>query len=109
MARNDPPTNLRMGFGYGQARAAGLGGVRASRSPRQVNKITLENREVRQAIDSLRRAALDPAWHPYISHRVAEGCSAAAIAEEWQWMERYSRMRMRGYSIGYCLKYHWPW
>jgi hypothetical protein len=35
---NDPPSNLRMGFGYHQARAAGLGGLRQDKSPRQVNR-----------------------------------------------------------------------
>jgi hypothetical protein len=109
MARNDPPTSLRMGFGYGQARAAGLGGIRASRSPRQVNEITKENKEARQAIGKLHEIAKDPVWKPYIEHRVAEGCSAAEIADEYYWMDRYLRMRRRLYSVAYCLKYHWPW
>jgi hypothetical protein len=49
---NDKPTSQRMGFGYGQARAAGLGGVRASRSPRQVNKIIQENKSAREATEA---------------------------------------------------------
>ena len=56
---NDKPTSLRMGFGYGQARAAGLGGVRASRSPRQVNQILKENKSARDATESLREYAKD--------------------------------------------------
>jgi hypothetical protein len=98
-----------MGFGYGQARAAGLGGIRASRSPGQVNKITKENKESRHAIEKLREIAKDPEWKPYIEHRIAQGHSASEIAEEYYWMERYSRMRRRHYSVSFCLKHHWPW
>jgi hypothetical protein len=74
-----------------------------------VNKITQENKETRQAIEQLREAAKDAEWQPYIEHRVAQGCSAAAIADEWHWMKRYVRMRTRGFSVAFCLKYHWPW
>jgi hypothetical protein len=106
---NDKPTSLRMGFGYGQARAAGLRGVRPSRSPNQVNRITRENKASREAMKALQEFAKDPAWGPYLKHRAAEGCSAEMIAEELQWMERYFRMRQRGFSVTWCLKYHWPW
>jgi hypothetical protein len=104
---NDQPTSLRMGFGYGQARAAGLGGIRASRSPFQVNKITVENKKTRHALETLREMAKDREWDAYIKHRVAEGCSADVIADEAYWMDRYSRMRRRGHSVSGCLKYHW--
>jgi hypothetical protein len=104
---NDQPTSLRMGFGYGQARAAGLGGIRASRSPRQVNQITEENKKTRHALETLREMAKDPEWAPYIKHRIAEGCSADVMADEAYWMDRYSRMRRRGFSVAGCLKYHW--
>src|SRR4051812_17920539 len=106
---NDKPTSLRMGFGYGQARAAGLGGLRSARSPNQVNRITKENKANREAIKDLRDAARDPGWAPYLKHRAQEGCSAEAIAEEFYWMQRYFRMRQRGFSVAGALKYHWPW
>jgi hypothetical protein len=71
--KNDKPTSLRRGFGYEQARAAGLGGVLASRSPRQVNKILKEKKSTRSATELLRESAQDPDWVPLIKYRVAEG------------------------------------
>jgi len=106
---NDKPTSLRMGFGYGQARAAGLGGVLAPRSPRQVNKIQKENKAARNATETLREAAKDSEWVPLIKHRIAEGLSAEEISDEIYWIERYARMRSRGFSVAGCLKYHWPY
>jgi hypothetical protein len=106
---NDRPTSLRMGFGYGQARAAGLGGIRADRSPRQVNKIIKENRSNRTAIAELRYHAQDPDWIPLIEFLVAEGFSAEDISTEVYWLNRYAWARFkRGSSLEYCLKYHWP-
>jgi hypothetical protein len=105
---NDKPTSLRMGFGYGQARAAGLGGLRAARSPRQINKITEENKADRKATSILREAAKDPGWKGYLEHRIAEKCSSVDIADELYWMERYWRMRTQGHSVAWCLKHHWP-
>ena len=90
---NDPPTNLRMGFGYHQARAAGLGGIREARSPRQVNHFIAESKATREATAELREAAKDPEWVAFITHRIAEGRSARDIAEELYWMKRYTRMR----------------
>jgi hypothetical protein len=76
--RNDPPTNLRMGFGYRQARRAGLGGVRASRSPNQYNKAVDEN----EALRRLRREReLDSGWIPFIVHWIDEGISPERILE----------------------------
>jgi hypothetical protein len=77
--KNDRPTSLRMGFGFGQARAAGLGGIRPPRSPNQVNKITRANKANREAIEALREAAKDPQWKPYLEHRAQAGCSGELI------------------------------
>ena len=104
---NDQPTSLRMGFGYGQARAAGLGGIRAPRSPNQVNKITRANKANKEAIEALRETAKDPQWRAYLEHRAQEGCSSEVIADEFYWMERYTRARARGSSVDWCLKRHW--
>src|ERR1700682_551328 len=97
MARNDPPTSLRMGFGYGQARAAGLGGIRASRSPRQVNKIIEENKSAREATEALREYAKDVDYAILITHRVEEGCTPEQINEEIFWIRRYAWSRSKGY------------
>lgn len=104
---NDQPTSLRMGFGYYQARAAGLGGVRADRSPRQYNKIIDDNKAEREALESLREAARDPEWIPLIKHRGAEQVTAQRIAKEIYWTKRYIKWRARGCSIEYCLRHHW--
>ena len=106
---NDQPTSLRMGFGYGQARAAGLGGIRASRSPNQVNKIIQENKSTREAIESLREYAKDSAYAILITHRAEEGCTAEHINEEISWIRRYAFARSRGYSFAFRLKHHWPY
>jgi hypothetical protein len=95
-----------MGFGYHQARAAG-GGVRESRSPRQVNRYIKDSRETREAIVELRGTANDPEWTPLIEHRIKAGCTAAQIADEIYWIRRYARMRAKGYSAEKCLRYHW--
>jgi hypothetical protein len=106
---NDKPTSLRMGFGYGQARAAGLGGVRADRSPRQVNKITKENQNTRRATTDLRRLAEDPEWIPLIKFLAGEGATAEEISEEIYWVNRYAWARIKKrFSLEYCLNYHWP-
>jgi hypothetical protein len=106
---NDKPTSLRMGFGYGQARAAGLGGVRASRSPRQVNKILQENKSARDATESLREYVKDLNWALLITHRVEEGNTPEQINEEISWIRRYAWARSKGYSLAFRLKHHWPW
>jgi hypothetical protein len=104
---NDDPTSLRMGFGFHQARAAGLGGVRASRSPRQVNRHIKDNKAAREAIRHLQEAQKDEEWHPFIRHRIDEGRTAQEISDELRWIDRYARMRARGYSVAWCLRYHW--
>ena len=106
---NDKPTSLRMGFGYGQARAAGLGGVRASRSPRQVNKILQENKSDRDATASLREAAKDYHWALLITHRIEEGQTPQEISNEIYWIKRYAWARGKGHSLASRLKRHWPY
>jgi hypothetical protein len=98
-----------MGFGYGQARAAGLGGIRASRSPSQVNKIIQENKSAREAIESLREYAKDADYAILITHRAEEGCTAEEINEEIGWIRRYAFSLSRGYSLAFRLKYNWPY
>jgi hypothetical protein len=105
---NDKPTSLRMGFGYGQARSAGLGGVLAPRSPRQVNRIIRGNKSAREATEALREAAKDSDWVRLIKHRVADGQTPEAISEEIYWIERYARARKR-FSLAWCLRHHWPY
>ena len=105
---NDKTTSQRMGFGYGQARAAGLGGVRASRSPRQVNKIIQENKSAREATEALREYAKDPDYAILITHRAEEGSTPAQINEEISWIRRYAWARSKGYSLASRLKHHWP-
>ena len=106
---NDPPTNLRMGFGYHQARAAGLGGLRASRSPRQVNLYIEESKADREAIRQLREAQKDGEWIPFILHRIDEERTAQEIANELYWIKRYARAKAQGYSLAYRLRHHWPY
>lgn len=106
---NDKPTNQRMGFGYGEARAAGLGGIRADRSPRQVNKIIKENQSARKGISELKQFLEDPEWMPLIKFRAAEGIRADDIANEIYWIKRYAWARLeKRFSLEYCLKRHWP-
>lgn len=104
---NDKPTNMRMGFGYEQARAAGLGGVRASRSPKQVNEILNHNKTEREAISSLTERTKDPDWIPLVKHRAAEGRSAKDIDTEIYWINRFAWAKAKGYTLAYRLKYHW--
>jgi hypothetical protein len=104
---NDKPTSLNMRFGYDQHRASGMGGMRAPRSPNQVNKITRENKSARTATDHLRDAKNDSDWARLIRHRAAQGVTAEEISDEIYWIERYARARKR-YSLDWCLKHHWP-
>ncbi len=105
---NDKPTSLKMEFGYGQARAAGLGGIRAPRSPRQVNKILEGNKSARDATESLREYAKDHDWALLITHRIEEGNTPEQMNEEISWIRRYAWARSKGYSLAFRLKYHWP-
>lgn len=74
--RNDPPTSLRRGYGYRQARAAGLGGVRADRSPRQVNNYIKARKADDNGKEYLRdEIHKDPEWGPFVEHWIREGLS----------------------------------
>src|SRR4051812_6148188 len=97
-----------MGFGYGQARAAGLGGVRAPRSPRQVNKILQKNKSERGATEALREYSKDPDWGRLIKHRAAEGQKAEQIDNEIYWIKRFAWARSKRFGLAFRLKYHWP-
>ena len=109
MPRNDHPTNRRMGFGFEQARAAGLDGVRPDRSPRQVNKIVRENKETRDAIRELQEVRDDPEWEAFIKHRASQGHDAQSIATEVYWIKRYASEKAKGYRLEGLLKWHWPY
>src|SRR5258708_7743753 len=91
---NDDPTNLRMGFGYHQARAAGLKGIQASRSPKQVNRIIEENKTERDAVKLIRQTVKnDPDWAPFVEHWVREGLSADQIYDSLFYAQAYARER----------------
>lgn len=97
---NDPPINRRMVFGYKQARAAGLGGVRPSRSPRQVNRCIKESKEARLSVSFLRdEIGNDLEWEPFIRHRVREGCGTHEIACELYLMQTYMFEKESGLSL----------
>jgi hypothetical protein len=77
---NDPPTSLKMGFGYRQARAAGLEGIRRDRSPRQVNLIVRDRKSEKEALEYIQgMVADDPEWKPFVEHWVREGLNAQAV------------------------------
>jgi|KBSSwiStaDraftv2_1062776.scaffolds.fasta_scaffold341951_3 hypothetical protein len=80
--RNDPPTTLRRVYGYHQARASGVGGVRADRSPRQVNRYWAERKEANENIEYVRQIVdADPEWLPFVLHWKGEGLTVAQIAD----------------------------
>jgi len=106
---NDKPTSLRMGFGYNQARRAGLDGLREARSPRQVNRIYRERKEGKELVDELqRRAANDPDFGRLIVHRLREGVTLEDIYTEIYWIDRFAFWRIKKrFSLDRCLKRHW--
>lgn len=78
---NDDPTSLRMGFGYHQARAAGMGGIRTARSSKQVNRLIRANEVTRKATVWLREEVEhDPDWIPFVEHWAKAGLTADEIA-----------------------------
>lgn len=103
--RNDPPTSLRRVYGYHQARAAGLGGIRIDRSPRQVNREIKENQAARRLKDEIKK---DSEWDKFVKHWIA---SERSTAEETLDMllraQAHARMRANGYSVKWCSR-HWP-
>jgi hypothetical protein len=107
--RNDPPSTLSRRHGYQQARAAGLGGIRADRSPKQVNRYLKEQKTTREAIRELIEAKNDPEWVPFLIFRAGEGRTALEIATELYWMKRYSWAKEQGFSLAGRLRYHWPY
>jgi hypothetical protein len=95
---NDPPSHLRMGFGYHQARASGLRGLRTDRSPNQVNKIINTGKTIREAEKGLRKAIEeDPEWKRFVRHWISEGLSAPDIWESLCLARRDANFRKRGY------------
>ena len=99
---NDDPTSLRMGFGYHQARASGLGGVRSDRSPNQVNKYTSASKAAR----GLRREIeADPEWGPFVAHWLQQGIGAVEVAYMLFLAQSYARQMTRGYSFKYRSRY----
>jgi phage-related protein len=92
---NDDPTSLRMGFGYHQARASGLGGVRPDRSPNQVNKYVSASKAARQLQQKIQA---DAGWRPFVAHWLQEGMGAEEVAYMLYLAETYVRLKKRGYS-----------
>ena len=70
---NDPPTTLRMDFGYRKARAAGMGGIRADRSPKQASRIIKENKRERDAAKAADELRSDPGWKQFVDWHLSEG------------------------------------
>lgn len=58
-----------MGLGYHQARAAGLGAIRESRSPRQVN---IQIRTAQAARELRKKVEEDREWGPFVKHFIEE-------------------------------------
>jgi hypothetical protein len=75
---NDEPTNLRMGFGYREARASGLTGFQEERSPRQVNRDLKANQIARRLRDEVSK---DPEWSPFVEHWVRSGLSPQEVLQ----------------------------
>ncbi|UFS76919.1 MULTISPECIES: hypothetical protein [unclassified Tardiphaga] len=101
---NDNPTSLRMGFGYHQARKSGLGGIRADRSPNQVNRDTRENKAARQLREE---AEADPDWGPFIEHWILDGISAEVTLNALWRSQAYMSFKSRGYSRKTTSRYWW--
>lgn len=101
---NDPPTSLRMGFGYHQARQSGMGGIRQDRSPNQVNKAVNESKAARRLRDAVET---DPDWGPFVEHWIRDGMSAEITYDALYRAQAYLRYKARGYSLDYRLRYWW--
>ena len=101
MARNDPPSSLRRGFGYHQAKQSGMGGIRQDRSPNQVNKAIDESKAARRIRKVVER---DPEWGPFVEHWIRDGMSAE-ITENALWRAQcYARDKARGFSLEFRLR-----
>ena len=96
---NDQPTSLRMGFGYGQARASGMGGIRADRSPDQVNREISERKVAKQIREEVE---LDPEWGPFVEHWIRERLEAQDILQAL-WNAKFDVWRRRkGFKARYA-------
>lgn len=102
---NDNPTSLRMGFGYDQALQAGLGGLRADRSPRAVNKIARANKLVKELFNEIEA---DPDWGPFIEHWLSNGFTIEATRDSLDRAKLYARYRARGYKREQIVDWVWP-
>jgi len=84
-----------MGFGYHQARKSGLGGIRADRSPNQVNQYTRASKAARKLREEVQT---DPAWAPFIEHWISDGMSAEITLDALWRAQAYMRLKSKGYS-----------
>lgn len=83
-----------MGFGYHQARAAGLDGLRQDRSPRQVNLEIGERKIARQLRAEVEK---DPDWGPFVEHWVKSKLPAKDVLQAL-WNAQYdASFRRKGY------------
>jgi len=83
-----------MGFGYRQAREAGLGGIRGSRSPQQVNRLIEETKIARK----LREIVTDdPEWAPFVQHWIMEKLPPADILQSYYNARHDASLRKRGW------------
>ena len=99
---NDPPTALSMRFGYHQARASGLGGVRESRSPRQVNKFIEESQVARKLRAEVEK---DTEWGPFVKHWIEDSRSADETFRALYRAQMYVWLKRKGYSLKYRLRW----
>jgi hypothetical protein len=71
---NDPPTNLRMGFGYQQARASGVTGFKSPPKPWEMNfhiKWAAAEKTLRRIVK--RDPSIKPLVHKFIGQQKAVG------------------------------------
>ena len=99
---NDPPSSLRMGFGYHQARASGLGGIRESRSPRQVNKLIEKNQIGRKVLSEVER---DAEWGPFVAHWIESGRSVDETYDALHRAKMYLWLKRQGHSLKFRLRW----
>lgn len=99
---NDDPTSLRMGFGYHQARAAGLGGVREARSPRQVN----QHINSAQMARKLRAEVMnDGEWGPLVKHLIEQGVGPVDAFDVLGRAKMYMWLKRKGFPLKYRLRW----
>jgi hypothetical protein len=91
-----------MGFGYPQARAAGLSQFRRERSVRHFNEEVMEAQEVRQLRKEIDR---DPEWGPFARAWIEEGHCAANVLEAIDRAKHYMTLKRQGVSLDYRWQY----